>query len=343
MQDLSQQALSSLDDYRAHSQQASGREALPSELTGWLTGDNDPLLFLSRSIAAERPIYFAEYMVWLKLMLAQQETPPSSLLAYFDRLRDTLLQALPAELAPLINDYIEIGLRPLTQPPLADTHTHADLARRYLDALLHGDQPAASHLITEAVERGIPIQTLYQYVLQPCQDQIGLLWQNDGLSVAQEHYCTAVTQLIMAQLYARIGRLAQKNQRAVVACVSSELHDLGARMVAAFLELDGWQITYLGANTPTYAIVEIVESSRADLLALSATMAHHLLAVQQVVRAARASTVGQTLQILVGGYSFNAAPQLWLSVGADAYAPNAQEAVAIANHLLRMRADAIPS
>jgi methanogenic corrinoid protein MtbC1 len=343
MEDLSQQALSSLEDYRAHWQQPDGGDALPSELTGWLAVDNDPLLFLSQAIAAERPIYFAEYIVWLKLMLAQKETPPSSLLAYFDRLRDTLLQALPADLAPLINDYIDIGLRPLTQPSLADTHPQADLARRYLDALLHGDRLAASHLITEAVERGVPIQDIYQHVLQPCQEQIGLLWEDDRLSIAQEHYCTAVTQLIMAQLYARIERIEQKNQRAVVACVSSELHDLGARMVAAFLELDGWQITYLGANTPTSAIIEMVESSRADLLALSATLAHHLLAVQQVVRAARASTVGHTLQILVGGYSFNAAPQLWLSVGADGYAPNAQEAVAVANHLLRMRTDATPS
>jgi signal transduction histidine kinase len=40
----------------------------------------------------------------------------------------------------------------------------------------------------------------------------------------------------------------------------------GARMVADFFELDGWDTYFLGANTPTDSILRAVEERRADIL-----------------------------------------------------------------------------
>ncbi|MNW13168.1 hypothetical protein D3C71_2110430 [compost metagenome] len=38
--------------------------------------------------------------------------------------------------------------------------------------------------------------------------------------------------------------------------------------------------------------------------------------------------------MLVGGYPFNLVPDLWRTVGADAFAPGAEEAIAIAEGLI---------
>jgi methanogenic corrinoid protein MtbC1 len=339
---LNQQAVVCLEQYRAHPSRLEEDEKLPLALAQWLTRENDALHLLSNAIAAERPLHFAEYLAWVKMMLDQPESAVPDLVTYFHGLRDALVAALPEELTPVIDEYIDAGLRPLTEVPqsaalLEERQRYGELAQQYLEALLRTDREQANHLIMEAVEQGANIEDIYRYVLQPSQGQIGLLWKEHRVSVAQEHYCTAVTELVMAQLYTRIQRIEKKHQRGVVACVSNELHDLGARMVATFLERDGWDTTYLGANTPTSAIAEVVETCRADVLFLSATIAEHLVTVQGVVRAVRASGLDTGPQIVVGGYCFNQAPTLWRAVGADGYAPNAEEAVALANHLARTK------
>lgn len=40
------------------------------------------------------------------------------------------------------------------------------------------------------------------------------------------------------------------------------------------------------------------------------------------------------MKIMVGGYPFNIDQELWKTIGADGYAPGADEAVAVAEQLL---------
>ncbi|HEY5309978.1 MAG TPA: cobalamin B12-binding domain-containing protein, partial [Casimicrobiaceae bacterium] len=52
--------------------------------------------------------------------------------------------------------------------------------------------------------------------------------------------------------------------------VSGDLHELGARMVADFFEMEGWDSYYTGANTPTGGVVQAIVERRPDVLAISA-------------------------------------------------------------------------
>ena len=68
------------------------------------------------------------------------------------------------------------------------------------------------------------------------------------LSVAQEHYCTAATQLVMSQLYPRIFSTERRGRTLVAARVADDLHEIGLRMVADFFEMEGWDTFYVGAT-----------------------------------------------------------------------------------------------
>src|SRR5947208_2720790 len=106
-----------------------------------------------------------------------------------DAQRPTLAQAdAPGDLPTLLE-----GDDPLTE-----------LARQYLRALLAGERQGASRLILDAVKAGVPVRDIYLHVFQRCQQEAGRLWQVNRLTVAQEHYATAATQLIMAQLYPHV-------------------------------------------------------------------------------------------------------------------------------------------
>lgn len=298
------------------------------------------LSYLVESIAASLPLLFTDYVAWAKVMLEERGIPSSDLAVNLACLRDALQQTLPTAFYDIARGYVEQGLDQLPQFPselpsfMAEPDSFSDLAKQYLDALLAGERRRASQLVMEAVSAGASVKEIYLRVFQPSQHEIGRLWQINELSVAQEHYCTAATQLIMSQLYPHLFA-AEKNGRVLVAtCIGGDLHEIGIRMVSDFFELEGWDTFYLGANTPISSILQTLRERKADALALSATMTFHASAVGEVIAAIRSNEDLSGVKILVGGYPFQVAPELWQKVGADACAGDAQEAVAVANRLI---------
>jgi len=207
------------------------------------------------------------------------------------------------------------------------------LAKRYLDFLLRGERQAALDLVQDAIRSGTGIREIWLRVFQGSQYEIGRLWQSNKISVAQEHYCTAATQMIMSQLYSHVFSGPRHRRVLVTACAPGELHELGMRMVADFFEMDGWDTYHLGANMPVAALVAYVAQRRPDLLGLSATMTFHLEGVTAMIRALRASQETCGVRIMVGGHSFSRELDLWRDIGADGYARDAESALVAAGHL----------
>ncbi len=294
--------------------------------------------YLAEALDAEDPSLFTAYLAWVKVLFNGLGFPETVLPVTMECTRQVLAEQFPTEVCAPALALIDAGLRSLTEMPATlPTYLAGDtpldhLARAYLDALLAGDRRTASQMILEAVEQGTPVKEIYLRVFQPVQHEIGRLWQTNGISVAQEHFCTAATQLVMSQLYPYIFTGERKDRQLVAACESGELHEIGARIVTDFFEMEGWDTYFLGANTPMESILREAERRRADLLAVSCTMTFHIGQVRELIAAARAR--GMQVRILVGGYPFNIAGNLWQSVGADGYAPDAQQAIRVAEELL---------
>ncbi|HEV2762626.1 MAG TPA: cobalamin-dependent protein [Pyrinomonadaceae bacterium] len=295
--------------------------------------------YLADAVASASPSLFSDYVGWAKVMLGARNIPAADLARNLALMQEVVRQRLPPEASAVVDEYFDAGLRRLPASPptlptlLADAAPHADLARQYLRLLLGGERHAAGRLILEAVGSGVPVREVYLHVFQTSQREIGRLWQMNQVSVAQEHYCTAATQLIMAQLYPHIFRTEKNGRKLVATSIAGELHEIGARIVADFCEMEGWDTYYLGANSPTPAVLQSLAERGADVLAVSATMTFHVRAVEELVAAMRASGELRGVKVLVGGYPFNVEPELWERVGADAYAADASEAVAALERL----------
>jgi methanogenic corrinoid protein MtbC1 len=121
----------------------------------------------------------------------------------------------------------------------------------------------------------------------------------------------------------------------VATCIAGDLHEIGLRMVADFFEMDGWDTTYLGANVPARDLLAMLESQPTELLAISATMTFHISRVAELIAAVRSRDTLRDMRLIVGGYPFNVAPGLWLEIGADGHATDADTALALAHNLLR--------
>lgn len=223
---------------------------------------------------------------------------------------------------------------PCTEDSLGKDKLLSPMATQYLELLLAGDKQEATQLIVEALKKGISIKDVYLYVFERALVHVGNLWESNLISVADEHYFTAATRHIMSELSPYIASAERNGLSVVATAVNGEQHDIGIRMVADFFELDGWDSYYLGANTPTHSIVNVVKRLNPNVLAVSATISLHVESVQMLIKALRACPFAEKLKILVGGHIFNAYPQLWKEVGADGYSVSAEQAVGIAYQLI---------
>jgi len=214
---------------------------------------------------------------------------------------------------------------------------HSKLSLTYLKTLLSLETSQAKKLIFQAVEEGTSVKDIYLSVFQPVMYEVGWLWESGVISIGQEHYCTNATQLIMSMLYSNIFIGAAKGNRLLAACVQGELHELGLRMVSDFFQMDGWNTDYMGANTPNGSIVSALEKIKYDLLMINVTMHDRLEDARKLIAAVRASTEIRDILIIVGGYSFLHVDSLWLKIGADGTAKDAQQAIMIADELMRHR------
>ncbi|MHC4219787.1 MAG: cobalamin B12-binding domain-containing protein, partial [Planctomycetota bacterium] len=189
-------------------------------------------------------------------------------------------------------------------------------------------------VICDAADAGTPVQEIYSGALQPAQIEIGRMWHRGEITVADEHFATATSEHVMSLLRPRFARAAPRDQRVLATAVSGDLHALGIRMVAEFLEMDGWDVIYLGANMPGVDLIRALAVMNVDLLALSATSFLNLRGVGELIEAIRGTSELASTKIIVGGAPFNLVEDLWRELGADGTAPSAAEAVHVATRLL---------
>ena len=301
---------------------------------------NDLLSFLAQALQAGRPEMFGDHIAWAKVMLARRGVQAGDLAEHLRMLRELLIEMLPAEAAAAAAAVVDQGLATFPQMPLGvpsfldPDAPLAALARDHLSLLLRGERATASQRILAAVAAGTPIRMVYLEVFQRTQREIGRLWQLNEISVAQEHYCTAATQLLMSQLYGHIfaGHPGghQRTGTLVATCVAGDLHEIGVRMLADLFEMAGWNAYCLGGNTPTAAVLQTLDERQAQVLAVSATLGFHVAAVQDLIAQVRADTRFEHVRVLVGGYPFNLSPGLWRDIGADGHASSADEAISLA-------------
>jgi MerR family transcriptional regulator, light-induced transcriptional regulator len=302
--------------------------------------------YLAVSVAYGVPELFISCLDWARVYFSGLHFPKTALPAMLACTRQVLTERLAEEIRLPALNILDAGLRSLEQAPVVPNSFITgeapldDLARLYLDTLLHGDRQKASRMILDAVEKdGLPVRDIYTQVFQRSQAEIGRLWQINQVSVAQEHYCTAVTQMVMSQLYPYIFASQKNGRRMVTTCVGGELHEIGARMVADFFEMEGWDTYFLGANTPVPAVLAAIRERSADVLAISATMTFHVDKVASLIEAVRQAGLDQGTKMIVGGYPFNISAELWRSVGADGYARDARQALQLAENLVAARTD----
>ena len=204
----------------------------------------------------------------------------------------------------------------------AERINFADLRDRYLQQQLRGDRRAAVQFIETALSEGASVGEVRCRIVQAAQREIGRLWLEDRITIAQEHMATAISQLALAHLFQRDEFRERVNRKILVACVPGEHHEFPARLLADALEVAGYDVRFLGADVPLDSLRHSIDTERPDVVALSVTMPFHLPALRETVSAVCAMK-NQGMLIAIGGGLFESSPALSADIGADLVATDA--------------------
>ena len=295
------------------------------------------LAFLGEAIRCDVSRIFVEYAIWTNQLLLSCGGNSLDFRACLLAMDAQLVESGRGAWVVAARHCLAEGLRqldiaqPVSQSYLTSDNPHLILANTFLNDCLNLRRGQALERIQNAIAGGTSVKEIYFHVITPVMHELGRLWHLNKITIGLEHYCTAVAQMVMSQLFPLLFDGSVKKKRLVSACVAGELHEIGARMVSDLFELHGWDTVFLGADVPVDSVVDVVIQHNANVVAISLTLCANLGAVSRLIAAVRAKPECIKVKILVGGAAFNVDGSLWQRLGADGWAKDAQVAIALTN------------
>lgn len=295
------------------------------------------LLYLSMALRFQEVLLFENYMSWFGKLAYHLGFNNLGMATHFKSLSYVLIKTYSEAQPPLIQPVIEKGFQAYYRGFEEAKHLYVEIDP-FLELLIQMKSDEARIYMLRQIESGKSVASIYLDIIQPTLVKVGLLWQNGRISVAKEHYITALIQQMIGQMYPYVFTRTHASELSMTAvCAGNELHEIGMRMVADFFEMDGWDTKFLGSNIPSSEILNTLINAPSDVLAISATTSQHLDEVARLISLVRKEASIALTRIIVGGKVFNDTPDLWKKIGADAFADNAKNAIAIARELVSRR------
>jgi MerR family transcriptional regulator, light-induced transcriptional regulator len=274
-----------------------------------------------------------DYLRWLGSVLDSRGIPASHLPLSLEWLAECFEARLPARDGAIVAAALRLaGARMADRDePLRGIYERLPDAwpecAAFEEALLAGDHRRATQVVDGVLDAGRGLVEAELHVIQPALYRIGQKWQENRVSVAQEHLATAIAQSVMARGMIRSEASTPNGRRVLLACVAGNHHAVGLQMVADSFELGGWDVQYLGADVPVKDLVAQACARKPDLVGLSVSFAHQLRVARQTIRELQSALGPRRPPVIIGGLAVNQFDQLAGKVGADGWSPDAVAAI----------------
>jgi methanogenic corrinoid protein MtbC1 len=274
-----------------------------------------------------------DYLRWLASLLAARGIVPGHVEQSLTWISQFYESRLPEGEAQVVGAAIERAFVRFREPERACVGIDGLMPAPWPEcdafeaALLAGERRPAGDVFERCLAQGHGIVEVGTHLVQPTLYAIGRKWQDNLVSVAREHLATAIAQSVMSRAMLGAAIPPSNGARVLLACVEGNHHSVGLQMVADAFQLAGWDVQYLGANTPTSALLDQTVAFRPALLGLSISFAQQLRSVKDIVSRLEAAHGADRPRVVIGGRAINRFPAIAMHLGADAYAADALAAV----------------
>lgn len=158
---------------------------------------------------------------------------------------------------------------------LRQTNKFSFASPLFISLLNACETDAANLIIGEHLQKKSPAQ-IFDNSICPAMREIGELWANGELSVAEEHLATRTVSGAIHKLRAMLPVPAPREKLAMCCAVENDFHELPTFLAQVVLENEGWEVMNFGANTPLECLAKEILKHKPDALCISATFIENI-------------------------------------------------------------------
>jgi MerR family transcriptional regulator, light-induced transcriptional regulator len=225
--------------------------------------------------------------------------------------------------------------RPAAAISEADIREFAELSVR--------DKPEAMlDFVDQRLAMGCSVENIYIELLAPAARALGSNWEDDSQDFVDVTMGLWRIQEILRELSARVPpktRVAGFRNSALFSAMPGDQHSFGTLMVSECFERAGWAVDTLIEPSQHALNVQCAEQFY-DLVGLTVTADCTSGTLRSIVSTIKSISRNPEVRIMLGGRFINDHPELLAASGADATASDALSAVAEANRMAGVRAEA---
>lgn len=220
-------------------------------------------------------------------------------------------QRLMGESEPLDDYRLSHGICAACEPGLAAGHQpapeslHAShLLSKLMATLARQEEGQLERFLEMAGDFGLRPSDILVGVIQPALQEVGRLWENDKITVADEHRFTQ----LCARLYSRLPapRPLTGPVSILLALAPDNRHDIGVRILEWLATERGVRCRVLPTGTAAAAIVSAVAEERPSMLGISMALPSSAETVRDILERCAQAVPG--LRLLVGGRAVRGQP-----------------------------------
>lgn len=219
------------------------------------------------------------------------------------------------------------------------SRTGAADVTEFANLLMTHDVHEISRYLTDLRLRGASLEWLCMDLMSPAAQHVGYLWEKDLCSIIDVTLAVGRLQQILRELSPRhesYGAFSDMRRRALLLPVPGEQHTFGLSLITEFFQQAGWQL-WGWPLLEDHDLIALVRQEWLAIIGISVSAEVNLVGLAALIRDLRRVSGNPNLCVMVGGPVFLKQPQLVKSVGADATAVDAKQAVLHAESLLHIQ------
>jgi DNA-binding transcriptional MerR regulator/methylmalonyl-CoA mutase cobalamin-binding subunit len=179
---------------------------------------------------------------------------------------------------------------------------HTDHWREYLDSLMAAivsfDEGRLEEIYNEALSL-YPIDLVTQRLLRPLLVELGMRWEDQQGSVAEEHFFAFYLRNKLGARFHHRSR-SKTGHQLLLACLPGEFHEIALLLFSLAANEQGYQLISLGANMPLHELAQVAKKTRSDAVVLSgATCPDRKTFADELAN----MTASCEVPVFVGGYA----------------------------------------
>lgn len=207
------------------------------------------------------------------------------------------------------------------------------IVKEIYDAVVNGNASTVKILVQEALEAGVDLESLLNEGMIAPMKEVGELFESGEYFVPEMLISARAMQAGMTLLRpVLLSKDIKPLGKVVIGTVKGDLHDIGKNLVSMMLEGAGFEMIDLGTDVAPEKFLEAIQQHKPDIVGISALLTTTMSNMEKTLRFFEENNVRDQVKVMLGGAPVT--QNFADSIGADGYAPDANQAALLARQLV---------